>query len=205
MTTSVPSCLAHSQGGQDSHALTIAARQLKQHSDRYGSATLIIIGLDTAQSSHAAEHTTAVQGPAVKSSENGAFAAMVAEQLRISLRSTDRIYPCNDSTLAILLPNTDIREAVCLAERLRRHLLTMAGAPATTGLTGAIGLAQARKQETVQQWIERASAMSEHAGLMKQTWVSFDALAERSHQIVELCPQTQHQPVPKYQWGLAGA
>lgn len=130
----------------------------------------------------------------------------IAAHIQAGLRNTDQIFSCGNGKVAILLPKTHIRDAVCLAERLRAQLEEFSRARAADDkLITSIGLAQGLGHESSRDWISRASDMCDNARMMGQSWVSFDPTAEEEQQTTEVHATAKTETASLYRWGIIGA
>lgn len=164
------------QGRVQNDVFVAALEQTRQqHQQKKTQATLIMIELRPSN-----YHWTG---------ETASAAIDIAAHIQVDLRSTDQVFPCGNGKVAILLPDTHIREAVCLAERLRVRLNDFphtCGAAADRKWITSIGLAQGLGRESAQDWLSRASDMCSHAGIMGRSWISFDPITAEEQQTAEL-------------------
>jgi len=183
------------QGGLGSDLFTVAIEQAAQHGQlpRAVQPTLLMIELGSVDPAHTPWQTSE------------ALTVAITSEIRLCLRTTDNVYPGGTDKIAILLTDTTIREAVCLAERVRRQLEQFSESHAAGSLLAAIGLAQIRHHETGQRWIQRATAMCEQARLMGRSWVTFDAIVEQAPQMnKDAVSSVQKMSVARH-WSMVNA
>src|SRR5690554_3979851 len=105
MTSSVIQRLV--QGRAQNDEFIAALEQARQQCRRAKNQTTLAMVEVRSASYHEAAHT-------------GSEAALdMVAYIQSNLRNTDQVFPCGNQQVAILLSGTHIRNAVCLAERLR--------------------------------------------------------------------------------------
>lgn len=175
MTSSVIQRLV--EGRRESEAFVEAVQRAKQQFERMNvPATLVMFSLYTPEHNHWGQ------------SKDRDVASNLAEFIEARVRSTDTVLTYGATTVAVLLLDTAIRDAVCLAERLRRevegfHALASSGVP-------IVGAVQMMRSESAQLWIERAEKMLGHARVMGRSWTSFDPAVETVQE--KLLPTRNH-------------
>lgn len=192
MTSSVIQRLIRGRAQND--LFVAAIEQAKQQSQQKKiRTTLVLIEL---RSSH--YHLTG---------ETGSETALdIASHLQASLRATDQVFPCGNWKVAILLPDTRIRDAVCLAERLRVQLNDFCHTYAAgDNLITSIGVAQGLGCESAQDWIRRTNGMCDHARTMGQSWVSFDPTSGEEQQVTELHATVEREARSRYRLDVISA
>lgn len=79
-----------------------------------------------------------------------------------SLRSTDRLFRLGGEEFAIIVQNAMLKDAVAISEKIRESLSTHRNIDLPS-YTVSFGLAALNKQETVNQWMERADKALYHS------------------------------------------
>lgn len=84
--------------------------------------------------------------------------AAVAKALREHLRPTDLIGRFGGDEFAVLLPNTDLEQALATAERLRAAVRELAQPRLTTPITVSIGIELSRSGDVLHELVHRADS-----------------------------------------------
>ena len=82
----------------------------------------------------------------------------LGRRLKLSLRVNDQLFRVGGEEFLIVLPETDIKEAVKVAEKIRQIVSNTPfdGKDAQVRLTVSVGVAQLRAEQTWAEWINTA-------------------------------------------------
>lgn len=200
MTSSVIQRLV--QGRLQNNVFVTAVEQTAAQCQRLEThATLVMIELQSSPSHLVGQRSGETAAQTILD-----ITAGITAHIQPNLRSTDQVFPCQHGQVAVLLPDTHMRDAVCLAERLRTRLDELSHNNAKgKRLFSSIGVAQRLASESPQDWINRATHMREHAKAMGQSWLSFDPASDVQTQTAGLHEQRQSSSQSLYRLGVAGA
>lgn len=158
-------------------ALEEALRKVKNQFDRHQvPVSLIMIDLDHFKS------INDTQGH----SEGDKVLHRIARLIKQRLRSTDSLYRFGGEEFIVITENTQLDQAACLAEDIRRQVESHDHKPHDSGeisLTVSLGLAQLRSAESSGDWLSRADKAMYKAKAMGRNWVCFDTGTAAEHQV----------------------